>query len=103
MTKKEISKWCKEHPVLTGIFSVALIITLFAMFSDGEHNASSDMKIGEQSIYDSIDTTIDCDTLQNVYNIAMDNVERRQPGDELRKVSLSYATYTNTRMNNLGC
>lgn len=102
MTKETKIKWCKEHPVLTGIFALVIIITLVSVFSSGD-DASSNMKIGEQLVYDNIDNATNCDTLQNVFNIAMDNVDRRQPGDELRKVSLSYANYANERMKILSC
>ena len=87
--------------LIIGICCVVSFFLLVGILIGGDDSSTN--KLGEKSIYDNIDITTDCDALQNVYNIAMDNVERRQPGDELRKVSLSYATYANTRMNNLDC
>jgi len=101
MNKKESKNWFINHPVLTAIFSIVFLLFVLMIVTTDDDSQTS--KLGEQQIYNSIDNTIDCKDLQEVFNIAMDNVERRQPGDELRKVSLSYATYANTRMNNLDC
>lgn len=59
--------------------------------------------IGEQLVYDRIDGMTDCNELQDEFNTAMDNFDRRQSGDSLRKVSLSYAKYTDERMSKIGC
>ena len=103
MIKKQSENWFIEHPVLTGIFVFALSMIIVFMFLPSSDTTSTSTQIGEQSVYDSIDSTSDCEALQNAFNIAMDNVERRQPGDELRKISLSYANYANDRMRSLSC
>jgi len=106
MNKKQSENWFSEHPVLTGIFGFAIVILFLMVVGNNVTKSASQTtstQIGEQGVYDSIDATSDCEALQNAFNIAMDNVERRQPGDELRKISLSYANYANDRMRNLSC
>jgi len=106
MNKKQSGNWFKEHPVLTGIFGLAIVVLFLMIVGNNASNStpqSTSTQIGEQGVYDSIDATSDCEALQNAFNIAMDNVERRQPGDELRKISLSYANYANDRMRSLSC
>lgn len=65
-------------------------------------NEPSD-KIGSLRVYEHIDNITDCEELQKEFDTAMDNAESRQPGDELRKISLSYATYADERMRTIGC
>ena len=60
-------------------------------------------RVGNQAVYDRIDALTTCDELQTEFDTAMDNVERRQPGDPLRDVSLAYATYADARMRAGGC
>ena len=103
MNKKQSANWFLKHPILTGIFAFAIIMVVVLICVSSSDDILTNTQIGEQVVYDSIDNTIDCEGLQNAFNIAMDNVERRQPGDELRKISFSYANYANERMKTLSC
>ena len=82
---------------LIGIAAFVVIFIIFGIFSGPE------AKLGEQSVYDEIDSMNSCVLLQENFDISMDNAEARQPGDSLRDISLTYAEYINERMIKLGC
>ena len=58
---------------------------------------------GEPAVYERIAASADCAGLQSEFDIAMDSAERRQPGDSLREVSISYAKAADERMREVGC
>lgn len=58
---------------------------------------------GNVAVYDRIDGLTSCTELQQEFNTAMDDVERRQPGGKVRAVSLAYAEYADDRMKEVGC
>jgi len=64
---------------------------------------NTSQRIGDASVYQEIDSITDCSVLQDGFNVAMDNAEKRQPGDKMRDISLDYAGYINDRMITLGC
>jgi len=82
---------------LIGIAAFVVVCIMFGTFSGTE------AKLGEQSVYDEIDDMNSCVLLQENFDISMDNAEARQPGDNLRDISLTYAEYINERMIKLGC
>lgn len=60
-------------------------------------------RIGSAAVYERIETSTDCVALQREFDIAMENVERREVGDPLRDVSFSYAKAADNRMDEIGC
>lgn len=58
---------------------------------------------GNPAVYARIESSTDCVGLQREFDVAMSNVESRDPGDELRAVSLSYGEAANNRMREIGC
>lgn len=69
----------------------------------GANDDSATTLIGAQFVYDEIDTITNCNALQTKFDIAMDNVEHKQPGNKFREISLSYAKYIDKRLEKLGC
>ena len=60
-------------------------------------------RLGEESVYERIESLDDCTALQAEFDTAMSNAEARQPGDELRAASLDYAEAADDRMREVGC
>lgn len=58
---------------------------------------------GSDAVYARIESSTDCVGLQREFDVAMSNVESRDPGDELRLISLSYGEAANNRMREIGC
>lgn len=58
---------------------------------------------GSPAVWERIETGTDCAALQAEWDQAMDNAEARQPGDELRGLSLDYAAAASQRMRDLEC
>jgi hypothetical protein len=58
---------------------------------------------GDPAVWERIEQGTDCAALQEEFDQAMDNAERREPGDPLRELSLSYAKAADQRMKDIGC
>lgn len=58
---------------------------------------------GSPAVYDRIEAMTDCRELQGEFDTAMESVESRRPGDDLRDVSLAYAEAADQRMKSLDC
>lgn len=65
--------------------------------------ATTTTRIGNPDVYAKIEAMTDCAELQREFDVAMDNAERRRPGDQLRDVSMAYAKAADTRLEKLGC
>ena len=76
--------------MLTALFITVLLIT--GCFRPGSAPA-----------YARIEAQTDCGKLHREFDIAMENVEGREPGDPYRRVSLSYAEAADARMREIGC
>jgi hypothetical protein len=70
--------------------------------SHGSTTAASD-RPGAATVYREIATTYDCPRLQEMFDTAADNNDRHQAGSFLFKVTLSYMTTTQDRMEQVGC
>lgn len=58
---------------------------------------------GDPEVWKRIEEGTDCDALQQEFDQATENAERREAGDPLRDLSLKYADAAEKRMNELGC
>lgn len=91
-----------------GVFCCLILLSFVVFVSivdtgDSDATTSAQVGIGEQLVYDRIDSITDCEELQEGFDRTMNDVEWRQPGDEIRKISLAYANYYDKRMRSLGC
>ena len=95
------TKW-----ILGVIAFIVVFIALCGIIAESEPSEpsepSTDKKIGSAIVYERMDSS-NCNELQKEFDLAMDNVEARQPGDYRRKVSTAYATYADARMRTIGC
>ena len=70
---------------------------------DESRNEPQNQRLGHPAVYAQIDSLNDCQQLQEEFNTAMGNAERRPPGDRNRKISLAYAEYAEQRKQDIGC
>ncbi|WP_157970468.1 hypothetical protein [Nakamurella deserti] len=82
-------------------FLVASSIAVLLTGCSGEEDVPSSP--GNPAAYQRIAGLTFCSGLQKEFDVAMASVDRREPGDALRAVSLTYATYADERMKSLDC
>lgn len=70
---------------------------------DGPESTTTTTRPGDPAVWARIEGGTDCATLQSEFNTAMDNAERRSPGDPLRDLSMDYAEAADERMEEVGC
>lgn len=91
----------------TAVAAAALVCSACGGSSSGDNTGASSndpsSRPGSAAVYARIESGTDCVALQREFDVAMDNVDSRQPGDEMRAVSESYAAAANNRMREIGC
>lgn len=76
-------------------------LLLVAAAACGGGSESSDP--GDPAVYADIEATTDCGELQTGFDRNMSDVERREPGDPLRDVTMAYAEAYDAQMKEAGC
>ncbi len=83
-----------------GACATFLALVVYSAVGCGGPNAEPP---GNPDVYARIESSADCTALQAEFDVAMENVERRQPGDDYRRISLAYADAADRRMRTVGC
>jgi hypothetical protein len=93
--------WLEAHAMRRIPFLVACLTALLLTGCSGEKEVPSSP--GNPAAYQRIAALTSCSGLQKEFDVAMVSVDSREPGDALRAVSLTYATYADERMKSLDC
>lgn len=80
----------------------ATVLALFLLACSTTPDAES-TPAGSPSTHAVIAALDDCGELQHEFDVAMTNVEAREPGDPAREVSFAYAKTALARMEALDC
>jgi len=68
-----------------------------------EATTTTEARSGNVEVYRRIDAMTTREQVQAEFDVAMENVNRREPGDPYRALSLDYAEYALDRQKALGC
>ena len=88
-----------------GVVCLVLAFTLAGCGGSSNDPAveNNERTVGNPAVISRIENSTSCTELQREFDIAMDNVDAREPGDPKRDLGMTYADAADNRLREIGC